>query len=143
MSQSIKCILVGNNSKSDGQLFYVPYTRSILGTSDYKLDPIHPSGPMFQLNYNGGIQFNSHVPNSTDMRPPAFTIEHQVTIININNDKKIATIVDIPFNNSIVYTINIIIMILYIKFHKNTSHISINHTSSLHLPTMPIIISDD
>ena len=39
------------------------------------------------------------------MRPPAFTIGHQVTITNIDNDKKIATIMDIPLNNSIFYTI--------------------------------------
>ena len=30
MSQSIKCVLVGNDSTSDRQLFYVPYTRSIM-----------------------------------------------------------------------------------------------------------------
>ena len=34
MSQSIKCVLVGNDSTSDRQLFYVPYTRSIMGSSD-------------------------------------------------------------------------------------------------------------
>ena len=53
---------------------------------------------MFQLNYNGGIQFNLHVPNSNDMWS-------QVTISNIDNDKKIATIMDITLNNSIFYTI--------------------------------------
>ena len=47
MSQYIKYILVGTDSESDGQLFYVTHIRSILGSSDYKLDPIHPSGPMF------------------------------------------------------------------------------------------------
>ena len=105
MSQSIKCILVGNDTKSDDQLFYVPHTRSILWSSDYKLDPTHPSGSMFQLNYNWGIQFNLHVPNINNMRPPAFTIVHQVTITNIDDDKNIATIMDISLNNSIVCTI--------------------------------------
>ena len=99
--QSIKCILVGNDSKLNGKLFYVPHTRSILGSSDYKLDPTHPSGPMFQLNYNWDIQFNLHVLNSNDMRPPTVTIGYQVTITNIDNDKKIATIMNIPLNNSI------------------------------------------
>ena len=74
MSQYIKYILVGTDSESDGQLFYVTHIRSILGSSDYKLDPTHPSDPIFQLNYNGGIQFNLHVPHSNDMRPLAFTI---------------------------------------------------------------------
>ena len=105
MSQSIKCILVGNNSKSYGQLLYAPHTRRILGSSDYKLDPTHPSGPMFQLKYNGCIQFNLHAPNSNDIWPPAFTIGHQVTITNIYNDKNMDTIMDIPLKNSIFYSI--------------------------------------
>ena len=54
----MKCILVGNDNKSDGQLFYLPHTKSLIGSADYKLDPTHPSGPIFQLQYNGGIQFN-------------------------------------------------------------------------------------
>lgn len=39
------------------------------------------------------------------MRPPTVTIGYQVTITNIDNDKKIATIMNIPHNNSIFYTI--------------------------------------
>ena len=39
------------------------------------------------------------------MRPPAFTIVHQVTITNIDDDKNIATIMDISRNNSIFCTI--------------------------------------
>ena len=70
-------------------------------SSDYELDPTHPSGPMFQLKYNAGIQFNSCIPKRNDMRPPAFTIYHQVTITNIDNNKKIATVMDISLNNSI------------------------------------------
>ena len=35
------------------------------------------------------------------MRSPAFTIYHQVTITNIDNNKKIATVMDISLNNSI------------------------------------------
>ena len=35
------------------------------------------------------------------MRPPAFTIYHQVTITNIDNNKKIATVMDISLNYSI------------------------------------------
>ena len=55
ISQHIKYTLVGNDSKSDCKLLYVPHTRITLGLSDYKLDLTHPSGPIFQLNYNGSI----------------------------------------------------------------------------------------
>ena len=62
MSQSVKCILVGNDNKSDGQLLYVPHTKSLIWSADYKLDPTHLSDPIFQLQYNGGIEFNLVVP---------------------------------------------------------------------------------
>ena len=106
MSQSVKCTLVDNDNKSDGQLFYVPHTKSLIGSADYKLDPTHPSGPIFQLQYNGGIQFNLVVPQSSDMRPPSYNIGDKVHVSNNNKDKNNkAEIIDIPTNNSTYYTI--------------------------------------
>ena len=55
--QSIKCIIIGKDNKSDGQLFYVPHTRNIVGSSDYIMNSTYPSGPTFQLYYNGEMQF--------------------------------------------------------------------------------------
>ena len=57
-SQTVKGILVGNDPKSDGRLFYNPSTKSLMGSSDYRLDISIPSGPPFQLIYNGGFDFN-------------------------------------------------------------------------------------
>ena len=102
MSQSIKCILVGNNNLSDGQLFYVPHTKIIIGSSDYKLDPTYPSGPMFQLHYDDGIQFNLYIPQSSDMRPPTLNIGDRVNTIST---KRKATVIYIPMNHSLFYTI--------------------------------------
>eukprot|EP00957_Ditylum_brightwellii_P016897 1274335-Ditylum_brightwellii.AAC.1 len=48
-SQSIKAICVGNNNKSNGLLFYLPQTKSLVSSSDYTLDPFIPSGPAFNL----------------------------------------------------------------------------------------------
>ena len=52
--QSIKAILVGIDPKLDEKLFYVPHTKSIIGSTDYDLDPSHPSSPVFGLIYDGG-----------------------------------------------------------------------------------------
>ena len=71
-SQSVKCILVGNDNEPAGQLFYVPHRESLIRSATYKLDPIHPSGTIFQLQYNGGIQFNLIVPKILDMRPSSY-----------------------------------------------------------------------
>jgi len=57
-TQTIKAIIVGNDDKSDGKLFYNPATKSLLGSSDYRLDTFHPSGPLFGLAYNGNFEFH-------------------------------------------------------------------------------------
>ena len=49
---------MGIDPKSDTKLFYVLHTKSIIGSVDYDLDPSHPSGSVFGLIYDGGIQFN-------------------------------------------------------------------------------------
>ena len=82
MLQSINCILVGNDNLSDEQLFYVPHTKSIIVSSDYKLDPTHYSGPILQLQYNGDIQFNLYIPQSSDMRPHTFNMGDRIKTIS-------------------------------------------------------------
>ena len=101
MSQSITCILVGNDNLSDGQLFYVPHTKIIIGSSDYKLDTTHPSSSMFQLQYDGGIQLNLYIPQSSDMRTPTLNIGDRVNTIST---KRKATVIYIP-DNLLFYTI--------------------------------------
>ena len=56
-SQSIMGICAGNDSKSDGLLFYLP-TSPLVGLSDYSLDPTVPYGQVFGYYYDGGIGFN-------------------------------------------------------------------------------------
>ena len=65
----------------------MPHTKSLIGSADYKLDPTHPSGPIFQLQYNGGIQFNLVVPQSSDMRLPSYNIGDKIHVSNNNKDK--------------------------------------------------------
>ena len=56
-SQTIKCIVVGNDHKSDGRLFYVPKTKHLIGSADYVIDHIPPAGPVFGLKYDGHVDF--------------------------------------------------------------------------------------
>jgi len=44
-TQTVKAILVGNDYKSDGRLFYNPNTKNMMGSSDFCLDISHLSGP--------------------------------------------------------------------------------------------------
>ena len=88
LSQSIKDILVGNDPKSDGKLFYVPHTKSIIGSADYDLDLSRPSGPVFGLTYDDGIQFNLHIPDSQEWRSPTYNQGEKVTLFNNIHQKQ-------------------------------------------------------
>ena len=105
LSQSIKAILVGNDPKSDGKLFYVPHTKSIIGSADYDLDPSHPSGPVFGLTYDGGIQFSLHIPDAQEWRTPTYNQGDKVHLFNDIHQKLEAIIIDIPIKGFDYYTI--------------------------------------
>ena len=58
MSQTLRCICVGNDSKSDGLLFFSPDFKSLIRSAYYALGPIPPSGPICNLSYDGGGGYN-------------------------------------------------------------------------------------
>ena len=85
-----------NDQKLDRKLFYVPHTKSIIGLVDYDLDPSHPSGPVFGLTYDGGIQFNLYIPDSQEWRSPTCNQGDKVHLFNNIHQKLDAIIIDIP-----------------------------------------------
>ena len=100
-SKTIKAILVGNDDKSDGHLFYNPLTEKILGSSDYCLNVSCPSGPLFRLKYKEPTTytlFNEDVLTSA----PAFDIGQQIVMSppHLHHPLKKATVLDIPFKHS-------------------------------------------
>eukprot|EP00957_Ditylum_brightwellii_P160370 12208404-Ditylum_brightwellii.AAC.2 len=77
-SQSIKAICVGNDTKSDGLLFYLPHSKKLIASADNKLDPTVPSGPIFGLQYNGCIGFNLYSSSSEQFRPPVYDTGEEI-----------------------------------------------------------------
>mmetsp|Transcript_21148 Transcript_21148/g.26890 ORF Transcript_21148/g.26890 Transcript_21148/m.26890 type:complete len:438 (+) Transcript_21148:1038-2351(+) len=73
-SQTIKAICVGNDKKSDGLLFYLPSSKSLISSLDYRLNPNVPSGPIFNLHYDGCIGFDLYTQSSERLRPPAYDV---------------------------------------------------------------------
>ena len=106
-SQTIKAILLGNDHKSDGQIFYNPTTDSIIASADYTLDPTHPSGPLFNQVYDGGLQFHLYHPHAEASRPPQFDVQQNITIINHPDptiNTKAATIIKTPTKTDPTYS---------------------------------------
>lgn len=84
MSQTLRCICVGNDPKSDGLLFYSPDFKSLIGSADYTLDPIPPSGPICNIPYDGGVQFDLQCDGDTVHRPPAYQLHDTVYCTTTN-----------------------------------------------------------
>ena len=77
-SKSIMGICVGNDPKSYGILFYLPTTKKIVGSADYRLDLTVPYGPVFGYSYDGGIGFNLYNTSTNATRPPSYEKEEQI-----------------------------------------------------------------
>ena len=109
VSQTIKAIIVGNDEKSDGKLFYNPSTKSLLGSSDYRLDTSHPSGPLFGLAYNGNFEFHL-LDDSLTSTPPCFDLLQEVYISPQHESSPglLARVLNIPFHHSDAYSLQVV-----------------------------------
>ena len=59
-SKSLKCVLVGTCSKSNGLLFYHPPSKQIFTCGDgFRLDTCSPAGPQFCQHYSGDSVFTN------------------------------------------------------------------------------------
>ena len=99
-SQVVKCIVVGHDHKSDGRLFYVPKTKSLIGSADYAIDHVPPAGLVFGLEYDGNIDFSFLSPSTHQERPPDFQENEQVYVRDKNNKLQPAHIVTTPFDST-------------------------------------------
>ena len=104
---ALQCILVGKSTTSDGMEFYHPPSKQIITSSDYKLDITKPSGPTFNLQYDGGIFFNLHNNDADVLRPPGIDINTMVYVQGYTPPKP-ATVIAVPFDESDVYTVQFI-----------------------------------
>jgi hypothetical protein len=97
---SLKCIVVGTCSKSDGLLFYHPPSKQMLSCSDrYKFDTFTPAGPQFKLQYDGRFIFSTRASTDSIHRPP--THEKGKRAYILSDDKKYipVNILSIPIDN--------------------------------------------
>ena len=107
-TQTVKCILVGNDEKSDGRLFYNPVTKSIISSSDFTLNATGPSGPLFNVIYQEPTTYSLYQEKSTTFKVE-FELGSNIHISPTNADHpgQPATILNVPFNIDEPYTVQI------------------------------------
>ena len=98
-SQTVKAILVGNDDKSDGRLFYNPITKKFMSSSDYRLNISCPSGPIFNLSYQEPTTYSLYT-DSVSTDAPAFDLAQTVYLSPSYNTHPLekAIVLDVPFN---------------------------------------------
>mmetsp|Transcript_25281 Transcript_25281/g.38332 ORF Transcript_25281/g.38332 Transcript_25281/m.38332 type:complete len:271 (-) Transcript_25281:568-1380(-) len=106
-SHTIPAILVGNDAKSDGRLFYNPSSKQMIGTGDYRLDLSLPSGPAFQLSYDGDPRYSTYNPKNIQDVPPTFPQNSQVYITDSHDShpNQKATVINFPIQPDDVYVV--------------------------------------
>ena len=99
-TQSLKCIVVGTDSMSDGLLFYHPPSKKTLTCADgYKFDSFSPAGPQFEERFDGGFVFSSLQSQSAIHRPPSHE-EGATAYFQLPSQQYIpVTILSVPVND--------------------------------------------
>ena len=101
MPKTLKCIVVGKCSTSDGLLFYHPQSKQTITCGDgYKFDTFSPSGPQFDQKFDGNFVFCTKSAEAALHRPPS---HEQGESAYVTQDKGIsylpATIISVPIND--------------------------------------------
>ena len=71
-SHSTRVILIGKGHKSNSLLFYHPPTKKIIASDTYRIDDTLPTGPVFHLEFDGGLHLNKYISFNDLIRPPTF-----------------------------------------------------------------------
>ena len=111
-SNSMRAILIGRSSKSHTYEFYHPATKKIISSSIYRIDETIPSGPTFNLQYDGGLYFNKFNENYKTTKSPTYKVHDKAYVIQ-NNQILPVKIITIPITNDEIYTV---------QFQNNSIH---------------------
>eukprot|EP00957_Ditylum_brightwellii_P123505 9416665-Ditylum_brightwellii.AAC.1 len=99
---SLKCIIVGNCSKSNAFTFYHPESNKIITLIDFTLDHTLPTGPTFNLKYQHNISHN-RLADGPKAIVPLYQPELEVNVIQDPEKKDV--ILYIPTEKESVYTV--------------------------------------
>ena len=73
--KSIIGICIGDYPKSDGLLFYLPTTKKLVVSADYRMYLTVTYGTVFGYYYDEGIGFNLYNPSTNATRTPSYEKE--------------------------------------------------------------------
>jgi hypothetical protein len=101
LPKTLKCIVVGKCSISNGLLFYHPSSKQTITCGDgYKFDTFSPSGPQFDQKFDGNFVFCTKSTESALHRPPTHEQGESAYVTQDNGLTYLpAKIISVPINH--------------------------------------------
>ena len=87
-SQSLRVIVIGRSTTSNCVEFYDPPSKQVLKSADYRIDPTLAAGPIFNMNYDGGLFFNTYH-NEADTHLMSTYALGSIVYVRINHNSNI------------------------------------------------------
>ncbi len=99
-SRSLKCIIVGSDTKSNGFLFYHPPSKQLFsGNNGHRLDTFLPAGPQFHEKFDGNFIFNTRASMDNIHRPMTHEDGKTVYYLDSDNTYTKATVISVPIDD--------------------------------------------
>jgi hypothetical protein len=103
-SRSLKCIIVGRDSRSNGYLFHHPPTKTtFVDGNEHRFDFNSTAGPSFGIQYDGAFTFTSKASLDSILHRPAPFSENQQVFVPSTHDPQVyvpAVVIEEPVNPS-------------------------------------------
>ena len=106
-SQSLRVIVIGRSTTSNCVEFYHPPSKQVLTSADYRIDPTLAAGPTFNMNYDGGLFFNTYH-NEADTHIMSTHALDTTVYVKLNHNSNIhvaAKVIGISQKESDLYTL--------------------------------------
>ena len=102
--QTVKTILVGKSDKSNSLIFFHPATKQIITSARYRFDETLPSGPSFNLPYDGGLYFTKYCNYHAQTKAPTYQPTEKV-YTKLDDKFTQVEVIAVPPSNSSIYTV--------------------------------------
>lgn len=151
-SKTLKCILIGSCSKSDGLLFYHPPSKQILTCGDgFRFDLHSPAGPHFAQHYEGDFILTTKSARETIHIAPQHETNAEAFYKDENDKYLPVRILDVPIDEHVhPYTVQHIETgdIIQVMYHDLLDHDPsanpqlLQNTQKIPFPQYPWIAND-
>ena len=99
-AQTLWCITVGLSPKADCVMIYHPPSKQLIHSPTYKFDTYLPSGPQFNLPFDGNFVFNTRADLKKSQHSPTSHETNTKVYVTLDGTTQHGTVIDTPINKN-------------------------------------------